>query len=90
MKKSIITVIGGDKVGIIAKTTTFLAEADINILEITQNVVDGIFTMMMIVDVEKATLSFNEISAGLKELGESIEMEIHIQKEEIFTAMHRV
>ena len=90
MKKTIITVVGNDTVGIIAKVCTYLAENEINILDISQTIVSGYFNMMMIVDMANATASFAEISDQLDALGEEIGVTIKCQKEEIFEMMHRI
>ena len=90
MKKGIITVVGKDQVGIIAKVCTYLAENDVNILDISQTIVQGYFNMMMIVDMANATASFAEISDQLDALGEEIGVTIKCQKEEIFEMMHRI
>ena len=88
MKKTIITVVGKDTVGIIAKVCTYLAENGINILDISQTIVQGYFNMMMIVDTAKASKRSAEISEELKELGVEIGVVIKCQKEEIFDMMH--
>lgn len=90
MKKTIITVVGKDSVGIIAKVCTYLAENDINILDISQTIVDGYFNMMMIVDFVKLTKSFVDASEELENLGEGIGCVIRVQREEIFDKMHRL
>ena len=90
MSKVIITVVGKDTVGIIAKVCAYLAENEINILDITQTIVDGFFNMMMITDVEKATGSFEEVAVELEKVGEEIGVTIKCQREEIFTKMHRI
>lgn len=90
MKKTIITVVGKDSVGIIAKVCTYLAENDINILDISQTIVDGYFNMMMIVDFVKLTKSFVDASEELENLGEEIGCVIRVQREEIFDKMHRL
>ena len=90
MKKTIITVVGNDTVGIIAKVCTYLAEQNVNILDITQTIVQGYFNMMMIVDMEQASGTFEEISDGLEKLGQEIGVKILCQREEIFTSMHRI
>ena len=84
----IITVIGTDQVGIIAKVCTFLAERGINILDISQTIVKGYFSMLMIVDMTGQ--SFDEIAGGLDELGLTIGVHIKLQHEGIFDAMHRI
>ncbi|CVI71595.1 hypothetical protein NDGK_02264 [Clostridiales bacterium CHKCI001] len=90
MTKAIITVVGKDTVGIIAKVCTYLAEANINILDISQTIVQGYFNMMMIVDVNDSSKEFGSIVTELDALGEKIGVKIRCQKEEIFTKMHRI
>lgn len=90
MTKAIITVVGKDTVGIIAKVCTYLAESHINILDISQTIVDGYFNMMMIVDISNLNKSFVECVGELDELGKEVGVSIHCQKEEIFTKMHRI
>mgnify|MGYP005821457453 CR=1 FL=1 len=77
-------------VGIIAKVCTYLADAQINILDISQTIVQGYFNMMMIVDMEKSTKSFEAASLELERLGDEIGVKIKCQREEIFTSMHRI
>jgi len=84
----IITVIGTDQVGIIARVCTFLAERGINILDISQTIVKGYFNMLMIVDMTGQ--SYDEIAGGLDSLGQTIGVNIKLQHEDIFNAMHRV
>ena len=88
--KVIITVVGKDTVGIIAKVCTYLSEGSVNVLDISQTIVSGYFNMMMIVDMANATASFAEISDQLDALGEEIGVTIECQKEEIFEMMHRI
>ena len=88
--KVIITVVGKDTVGIIAKVCTYLSEGSVNVLDISQTIVSGYFNMMMIVDMANATASFAEISDQLDALGEEIGVTIKCQKEEIFELMHRI
>ncbi len=90
MNKTIITVVGKDTVGIIAKVCTYLANSKVNVLDISQTIVSGYFNMMMIVDTADAEKNFAEISDDLDQLGESIGVVIKCQKEEIFQMMHRV
>ena len=90
MKKTIITVVGKDIVGIIAKVCTYLAENEVNILDISQTIVQGYFNMMMIVDTNQATKKFGDIADELSVLGEQIGVVIKCQKEEIFDKMHRI
>ncbi len=88
--KVIITVVGKDTVGIIAKVCTYLSESGVNVLDISQTIVSGYFNMMMIVDMVSATKSFADISTQLDSLGEEIGVAIKCQKEEIFEKMHRI
>lgn len=90
MKRVVITVVGKDSVGIIAKVCTLLAETGINILDISQTITGGFFNMMMIVDLSEAKIKFSELQEKLDEIGKEIGVEIHAQKEEIFDMMHRV
>ena len=90
MKKCIVTVVGKDTVGIIAKVCTYLAESKINILDISQTIVQGYFNMMMVVDVENITKSFGEVARELEQVGEEIGVSVKIQREEIFLKMHRI
>ena len=87
---AIVTVIGKDKVGIIAAVCIKLAEMNVNILDISQTILDGKFTMVMAVDAANANVGFEELAAQLRELGEGMELSIRIQREEIFDAMHRI
>lgn len=88
--KAIITVVGNDKVGIIAKVSNVLAENNINILDISQTIMQNMFTMIMLVDVSGATVNFNEVSDILNELGKNLDLSIKIQHENIFNSMHRI
>ena len=90
MKKRIITVVGKDQVGIIAKVCTYLAENDVNILDISQTIVQGYFNMMMIVNHDASAKAFNDLSDELAALGKEIGVDIKIQHEEIFNMMHRL
>ena len=90
MKKTIITVVGKDTVGIIARVCTYLAENGINILDISQTIVQGYFNMMMIVDMNQMSKEFGAVVDELKALGEEIGVMIKCQKEEIFDSMHRI
>ncbi|MCR4849995.1 MAG: ACT domain-containing protein [Lachnospiraceae bacterium] len=89
MSKTIITVVGKDTVGIIARVCTYLAKNSINIEDISQTIVQGYFNMMMIVDMEKCDKHFVEVADELEELGNDIGVIIKAQKEEIFEKMHR-
>ena len=88
--KTIITVVGKDTVGIIAKVCTYLSENGVNVLDISQTIVSGYFTMMMIVDMTKAAKAFADCQKDLDVLGEEIGVSIKCQKAEIFDMMHRI
>ena len=90
MKKTIITVVGRDTVGIIAKVCTYLADNNINILDISQTIVDGFFNMLMVTDPSAATKELGVIQSELKVLGEQIGVVIRCQHEDIFNKMHRI
>ena len=90
MEKAIITVVGRDQVGIIAHVCQFLSKANINILDISQTIIQGYFNMMMIVDMADAKKHFAEISGEMDALGEKIGVSIKCQREEIFEKMHRI
>ena len=90
MKRSIITVVGKDTVGIIAKVCSYLAQNEVNILDISQTIVQGYFNMMMIVDTNQMQKPFGDMADELAALGEEIGVVIKCQKEEIFDKMHRI
>lgn len=90
MKKCVITVVGKDTVGIIAKVCTYLAETNINILDISQTIVSGYFNMMMIVNTTDSNKVYDEVDSDLNKLGEEIGVSIKCQREEIFDMMHRL
>ncbi|MBP3326296.1 MAG: ACT domain-containing protein [Coprococcus sp.] len=90
MKKRIVTVVGKDRVGIIAKVCVYLANNDINILDIAQTIVGGYFNMMMVVDIEKSSKSTDLVASELGQIGEEIGVQIKVQHEKIFEMMHRI
>lgn len=90
MNKAIITVVGKDTVGILAKTCTYLSKNNINILDISQTVVQDFFNMMMIVDITKCRRPFEDVVGDLAEIGLQMGLKIRCQKSEIFEKMHRV
>ena len=90
MKRAVITVVGKDSVGIIASICTYLADRGINILDISQTIVDGYFNMMMVIDATSIDDQFAAVSKDIKKLGRQPGMDIHCQKEEIFESMHRI
>ncbi|MCX4370995.1 MAG: ACT domain-containing protein [Dysosmobacter sp.] len=87
---AIVTVLGQDKVGIIAAVCNCLADYNVNILDISQTILQGAFTMVMAVDVSKSTASFGELGEVLAGLGAKMGLSIRIQREEIFDAMHSI
>ena len=90
MQKVVITVLGKDKVGIMAKVCTYLADKGINILDISQTIVSGYFNMMMIADMASSQADFEKVKSELDELGQGIGVQIMIQREDIFNMMHRI
>ena len=90
MKKALISVTGLDATGIIARVATKLYELNINILDITQTILSGYFTMMMVVDLSGAKADFDGIDKALQPVREELNMAIHIQRMDIFDAMHRI
>lgn len=90
MKKTIITVVGKDSVGIIAKVCTYLSENHVNILDISQTIVQGYFNMMMIADISQSSKGFDELADDLEKIGTEIGCIIKIQLEDIFNKMHRL
>ena len=88
--KAIITVLGTDKVGIIAKVCSFLADREINILDISQTIIQGYLNMLMIVEMNEAADRCAEFADGLEKLGQDIGVVIKIQQEDIFNSMHRI
>lgn len=90
MNRTIITVVGKDTVGIIAAVCTYLADKQVNILDISQTIVQEYFNMMMIVDIKQCNIPFDELREGLTQIGEQKGVQIKCQKEEIFDQMHRI
>jgi ACT domain-containing protein len=90
MKRAIITVVGKDTVGIIARVCTYLASEKVNILDISQTIVSGYFNMMMIVDVTGRDADFGRIEEELSKVGEEMGVVIKMQREDIFDSMHRI
>ena len=88
--KAIVTVVGKDRVGNIAGVCNALAEQNINVLDIRQTVMQGYFTMMMVVDLSLCDAAFDELSRSMKDYGESRALSIRIQREDIFDAMHKL
>ena len=90
MEKAVKTVVGKDKVGIIAAVCNYLAKVNINILDISQTITHDYFNMMMVVDASKATKDLSEVITDLDAIGEGIGVVIKCQREEIFDKMHRI
>lgn len=88
--KCIITVLGTDKVGIIAKICTYLSEVNVNILDISQTIIGGYFNMMMIVDMTDANKKMEEVNEELTHIGKKMGVIITMQHEDIFNCMHRI
>jgi ACT domain-containing protein len=85
-----VTVIGRDRVGIIAGVSAVLAEAGVNIVDISQTLMQDLFTMIMMVDIARASIGFDELQARLAARGEELGMRIQAQREDVFSYMHRV
>ena len=90
MTRAIITVVGKDTVGIIAKVCTYLADSQINILDISQTIVQDYFNMMMVVDMTRCNTAFEQVSVDLGKLGEGMGVQVKCQLEDIFDKMHRI
>ena len=90
MTKTIITVVGEDTVGIIAKVCTYLADNEVNVEDISQTIIQGYFNMMMIVDTSKSSIPFGEMVGDLERIGDEIGLKVRCQHEDIFTRMHRI
>ena len=88
--KAIVTVVGKDQVGIIAAVCVKLAEYNVNVLDISQTVMQGYFTMMMVVDVSACTLPLAELVTAMDEMGKGMGLSVRVQREDIFEAMHRI
>lgn len=87
---AIITVVGSDKVGIIAKVSQYLSDHKINIADITQTILSGNFVMMMMVDLANSNIDIEELRKNMNTLAENMGVEINIMNEKVFSAMHRV
>ena len=86
----VLTIVGKDKVGIIAKASQLLAENKVNIISINQNIMDGFFNMVLIADMSEDSISLQELKSKAVALGQEIGVEIRVQSEEIFSAMHSI
>lgn len=88
--KAVVTVVGQDRTGIIAGVSGYLADKKINILDISQTIMQNIFTMIMLVDTVESDITAGQLSEDLKALGKSLGTEINVQHEGLFSAMHRI
>lgn len=88
--KAVITVIGKDSVGILAKVSEACSKADVNIVEVTQSVLQDMFAMIMLVEIDKSNIGFEQLRINLKAVGESTNTKVHVMHEDIFNSMHRI
>ncbi|WP_434778741.1 ACT domain-containing protein [Neisseria sp. Ec49-e6-T10] len=88
--KAVLSVVGQDKVGIIAGVSNKLAELNINILDLSQTIMEGYFTMMMVCDISQMNLEFVQAKEALNQVGDKLGMQINIQRQDIFDAMHKL
>ena len=90
MEKVVITVVGKDRLGILARTCTYLADNGVNILDISQTILQGVFTMTMLIDLSATDVSFSALQGELQELSEKLGVQITLQREEVFRFMYRL
>ena len=88
--KAVITVIGKDSVGILAKVSEACSKADVSIVEVTQSVLQDMFAMIMLVEIDKSNIGFEQLRTNLKAVGESTNTKVHVMHEDIFNSMHRI
>ena len=88
--KAVITVIGKDSVGILAKVSEACSKADVKIVEVTQSVLQDMFAMIMLVEIDKSNIGFEQLRTNLKAVGESTNTKVHVMHEDIFNSMHRI
>ena len=88
--KAVITVIGKDSVGILAKVSEACSKADVNIVEVTQSVLQDMFAMIMLVEIDKSNIGFEQLRTNLKAVGESTNTKVHVMHEYIFNSMHKI
>lgn len=88
--KAVITVIGKDSVGILAKVSEACSQADVNIVEVTQSVLQDMFAMIMLVEIDKSNIGFEQLRTNLKAVGESTNTKVHVMHEDIFNSMHKI
>ena len=90
MKRAIITVLGKDTVGILARVSAECAAHHINVLEVTQSILQDMFAMIMLVEIDKSNIGFEQLRTNLKAVGESTNTKVHVMHEDIFNSMHRI
>ena len=88
--RAVITVLGKDKVGILAKVSAKCAEVDVNVIEVTQSILQDLFAMIMMVDISKSKIPFDELVDSLKKIGDDMGLKVHVMHEDIFNSMHRI
>ena len=88
--RAVVTVIGKDMVGILAKVTAICADKNVNVLEVTQSIMQDLFAMVMLVDISKCTVPFSELVDEMEATGEAMGLKIHTMHEDVFNAMHRI
>ena len=88
--KAVITVIGKDSGGILAKVSEACSKADVNIVEVTQSVLQDMFAMIMLVEIDKSNIGFEQLQTNLKAVGKSTNTKVHVMHEDIFNSMHRI
>lgn len=88
--QAVITVVGKDKVGILAKISGICANLGVNVQEVTQNILGGTFAMLMLVDISKCSVEFNALAEMLSDGGKELEVDVTVTRQELFDAMHRI
>ena len=88
--RAVITVLGKDMVGILAKVSAKCAEVDVNVIEVTQSILQDLFAMIMMVDISKSKVPFDELVDSLKKSGDDMGLKVHVMHEDIFNSMHRI
>ena len=88
--RAVITVLGKDMVGILAKVSAKCAEVDVNVIEVTQSILQDLFAMIMMVDISKSKIPFDELVDSLKKIGDDMGLQVHVMNEDIFNSMHRI
>ena len=88
--RAVITVVGKDMVGILAKVSGFCAETNVNVIEVSQSILQDMFCMIMLVDVSKSTVPFSQFNDTISKMGQELNLSIHVMHEDIFNSMHRI